>query len=108
MSSPKANEKDIKIELGPETASGHYSNLVVINSSPSEFFLDFISVVPAISQARVQSRIIMTPDNAKNLLTLLADNIRRYEATFGEIKAPRPKQMPTTNGFPNPFGTGEA
>ena len=32
------------------------------------------------------SRIIMTPENAKQLLLALQDNVSKYEATFGEIK----------------------
>ena len=33
------------------------------------------------------SRIIMTPENAKQLLLALQDNVSKYEATFGEITA---------------------
>lgn len=99
----------MKIELSPDIASGHYSNLAVINSSPSEFIIDFISAVPAIAQAKVQTRVIMTPDNAKNLLNLLADTVRRYESTFGEIKTPTPKAPANgSNGYPNPFANGQA
>ena len=66
MENQKKNE--IKIELTPEVANGHYSNLAVISHSPNEVFLDFIAVAPNMPQAKVQSRIIMTPENAKNLL----------------------------------------
>ena len=60
-------KNEIKIELTPEVANGHYANLAVISHSASEFFLDFIAVAPNMPQAKVQSRIIMTPENAKNL-----------------------------------------
>ena len=39
-------------------------------------------------QAPVVSRMIMSPENAKKLLFALTDNIKKYEAQFGEI-APR-------------------
>ena len=64
-------------------------------------------MAPNMPQAKVQSRIIMTPENAKNLLMALADNVKKYEATFGEItrKMPRqPQQGP--NDLPNPFMNG--
>lgn len=81
------NEKrEIKIELTPEMASGKYANLAIISHSVNEFFMDFVSVVPNAPQARVQSRIIMTPENAKTLLMALQDNLSKYEQNFGVIK----------------------
>lgn len=109
----KQPSQEIKIELSPEVASGTYSNLAVINHGPAEFFLDFIALAPNMPQAKVQSRIIMTPENAKNLLFALSDNIRRYEAMFGAIKPITP--MAPANGspqgdpdgeIPNPFISG--
>lgn len=100
------NEKknELKIELTPEVANGHYSNLAVISHSANEVFIDFITVAPNMPQAKVQSRIIMTPENAKNLLFALRDNVQKYEKTFGEIE----RKMPVNNGgkdgnIPNPF-----
>ncbi|MBD5225562.1 MAG: DUF3467 domain-containing protein [Bacteroidales bacterium] len=98
------NKQEIKIELTPEIAAGHYANLAVISHSAGEFFLDFINVAPNMPQARVQSRIIMTPENAKNLLFALRDNIQKYEGNFGEIVRKAPKGGNTNNGgLPNPF-----
>ncbi|MDE6294481.1 MAG: DUF3467 domain-containing protein, partial [Muribaculaceae bacterium] len=37
-------------------------------------------------QAPVVSRVIMSPENAKQLMFALTDNIKKYEAQFGEIK----------------------
>lgn len=79
-------QQEIKIELTPEIASGNYANLAVIAHTPNEFVLDFIAVSPNMPQARVNTRVIMTPENAKNLLFALRDNIQKYENTFGEIE----------------------
>jgi hypothetical protein len=98
------NKQELKIELTPEVATGHYSNLAVISHTPGEFFVDFINVAPNMPQARVQSRIIMTPENAKNLLFALRDNLQKYESNFGEIQHKAPKGGNTNNGgIPNPF-----
>ncbi len=100
----KPKQQELKIELTPEVAAGHYANLAVISHSGNEFFLDFIAVAPNMPQAKVQSRVIMTPENAKNLLFALKDNIEKYEHTFGEIKRKNPVNMPKGNGgIPNPF-----
>ena len=98
-------KNEIKIELSPEVASGHYANLTVISHSASEFFLDFITMAPNMPQAKVQSRIIMTPENAKNLLFALRDNVQKYESVFGEIerKTPKNNQGNGGNDIPNPF-----
>ncbi len=100
-------QQELKIELTPEVAAGHYSNLAVISHSGNEFYLDFISVAPNMPQAKVQSRIIMTPENAKNLLFALRDNVAKYEQTFGEIQRKMPKNAPKNGGgIPNPFEEG--
>ncbi|MCM1449353.1 MAG: DUF3467 domain-containing protein [Clostridiales bacterium] len=99
-------KQELKIELTPEVANGHYANLAVISHTPGEFFLDFITVAPNMPQAKVQSRVIMNPENAKNLLFALRDNIQRYEKTFGEIEHKTPKAPANggnNNDIPNPF-----
>lgn len=101
MAENNNKQQEIKIELTPEIASGHYSNLAVISHTPGEFFIDFINVAPNMPQARVQSRIIMTPENAKNLLFTLRDNLQKYEKTFGEIERKTPRG--NEGNVPNPF-----
>lgn len=99
------NKQELKIELTPEVAHGHYANLAVIAHSGNEFFLDFIAVAPNMPQAKVQSRIIMTPENAKNLMFALTDNIKKYEANFGIIQQKKPGNAPKggQGDIPNPF-----
>lgn len=82
------NENQIQIELKEDVAAGTYSNLAIIAHSTSEFVFDFVRMMPGISKAQVKSRIIMTPEHAKRLAIALQDNLRRYEAQFGEIRLP--------------------
>lgn len=108
----KPNE--IQIELSPEVARGIYSNFAMIAHGPNEFFVDFITMGPNMPGAKVQARIVMTPENAKNLLGALSQNIRDYEATFGEIRHKRPINNGNNGGnggvnggeIPNPFIMG--
>ena len=78
-------ENQIEIELSEEIAQGIYSNLAIISHSSSEFVLDFIRVVPGVSKAKVKSRIILTPDHAKRLLTALEENIEKFEKMNGPV-----------------------
>lgn len=105
MSNNNQKPNELKIELTPEVANGHYCNLAVISHSANEVFVDFITVAPNMPQAKVQSRIIMTPENAKNLLFALRDNLQKYENTFGEITPKRPVNGGNNGGndIPNPF-----
>jgi hypothetical protein len=93
------NENQINIELSEEVAEGTYANLAIITHSSSEFVLDFIRVMPGVPKAKVKSRIILTPEHAKRLLTALEDNIEKFEAVNGRVKI---QNDPT--GFPMNFG----
>jgi hypothetical protein len=73
----------ISIDL---TGEGVYSNLAIITHSPAEFVVDFVSIMPNVPKAKVKSRIILTPQNAKRLLKALSENVSRYEAQYGVIK----------------------
>jgi len=92
------SENQLSIELSEEVSEGVYSNLAIITHSSSEFVLDFIRVMPGVPKAKVKSRIILTPEHAKRLLSALADNVEKFEATNGRIKT---QQEPT---FPMNFG----
>ncbi|MDR2206045.1 MAG: DUF3467 domain-containing protein [Flavobacteriaceae bacterium] len=92
MDNQNQNPKDgnLNIELNDAIAAGIYSNLAMINHSPSEFVLDFIQMMPGVQQAKVRSRVILAPIHAKRVLTALGQNIANYEKQFGEIKEVEP------------------
>ena len=79
-------QKGLNIELSEQVAEGTYSNLAIINHSPSEFVVDFIKVMPGVPKAKVNSRIIITPEHAKKFSIALNDNISKYEKKYEEIK----------------------
>ena len=87
-------KNQINIELTDEVAGGIYSNLAIITHSPSEFILDFVSMMPGAPKAKVKSRIVMTPQHAKRLYKALADNLSKYESNFGPIKEVTGEVMP--------------
>ncbi|MCS6821342.1 MAG: DUF3467 domain-containing protein [Microscillaceae bacterium] len=83
---PQNIENQINIELPEDIAEGEYANLAMISHSATEFVIDFIRLVPNLPKAKVKSRIILTPEHAKRLLTALKDNLRIYEENYGTIK----------------------
>jgi hypothetical protein len=99
MSDPKEHkEQQINIELDESTSQGIYSNLAIINHSPSEFVVDFVAIMPGTPKAKVKSRIILTPEHAKRFQGALADNIRRYEESHGEIDSKDQPPIPLNFG----------
>ena len=103
--SEEKKQEGLNIELTEEVAEGTYSNIAIINHSPSEFIVDFIQMMPGVPKAKVKSRIILTPQHAKRLMNALNDNISKFQSQHGEIK-----DIDPTGGVPMSFGgpTAEA
>jgi hypothetical protein len=80
------SKPQINVELGEKEGEGIYSNVAFITHSPQEIIIDFGRMMPGVPKARVYSRIIMTPQHAKMLQSALEDNIKKFEAQFGQIK----------------------
>jgi len=97
------DKKSVQVQIDlPADLEATYSNLAMISHSQSEFFIDLACLMPNLPKARVHTRVIMTPTNAKLLLRALAENLKKFETQFGEIKIPdaadnRPGQNDTTS-----------
>lgn len=91
------NEKrpqEIGIKITDEILKGVYANNMVVAHTKEEFFVDFINVVPP--QGIVTARVIISPGHMKRIIKALIDNVRKYEAKFGEIaEAPEPRGCAT-------------
>ena len=98
MKKDKAKKNNINIELDESIAQGLYSNLVIVNHSPTEFVLDFINVMPGAPKAKVRSRIILTPDHTKKFINALGENLNKYEKSFGKIKNFQKEVIPISFG----------
>ena len=85
-------EEQFNLEMDEEVAEGCYANMAVITHSSSEFVLDFVRLMPGVEKARVKSRIILPPEQAKRLLMSLRENVLNYESSFGNIDIHLTKQ----------------
>ena len=92
----KNNQNQINIELTEEIAMGVYANLAIITHSPGEFITDYVRLLPNTQNAKVVSRVVMSPQHAKQLLLALQDNVRLYEQQYGKI-------LESNGGGPAPF-----
>jgi two-component system cell cycle sensor histidine kinase/response regulator CckA len=78
------SKDDINVEFDLGDAEGTYANSVMIRSSSEEFILDFIRMVPGVKDARLKSRVIVTPQHAKRLLNALEENLESVDRTNEE------------------------
>ena len=88
MAKPTGDKQPrLSIEL-PQDLDATYANLTLISHSTSEIILDFARILPNIPKAKVHARIVMTPMNAKLLYQALGENLKKFEAKYGEIQTP--------------------
>jgi len=84
---PEAPQQlQLQVEIDEPTSQGVYTNLALVAHNATEFVMDFIFVQPQQPKAKVRARIITSPGHTKRFLRALAENVQRYEQTFGEIK----------------------
>ena len=76
----------LNIKIDEKIGEGVYANFFMISNSPNEFVIDCGRIAPGLPNAKILSRIITTPQQAKQLLDLLKKNVDKFEDQFGEIK----------------------
>ncbi len=84
----------IQIEIDEQTAQGIYVNLAMITHNETEFVFDFIYVQPQAPKAKVRTRVITSPIHAKRFLKALEDNLKKYEAHFGQLPEIKEAEKP--------------
>jgi flagellar protein FlaG len=80
-------QPEIKVTNAENYRDG-YSNSVQVRVNVWDFFLVFGTLVPMEDRVEVRNfqGVYLSPQQAKALATILAQNVASYEQTFGEIK----------------------
>ena len=81
----------IQVVTGDEMSRGRYSNNMVVSHTPEEFIIDWLLNSPA--GTHLVARVVVSPGHLKRIIGALADNLRRYEANFGDVKIVEPKDQ---------------
>ena len=100
---PKRPGKRISIDI-PKELEAVYANVAFISHTPAEVVLDFAQVLPRSNRGKVVSRVIMSPQHAKRMLSALTDNIERFEKSFGNIQVQDGPGNSFPPGFTGPTG----
>ncbi len=86
-------ERQMQVNADQQTRRGVYANLAMLSHQKDEFVLDFLFLdpptqTPSGGQAMLASRVILAPGHMKRLLNAVAENIQKYEKTYGTISLP--------------------
>lgn len=74
---------EIQVTFPEHLKGGVYSNNMVVTHTKEEFVLDFLMVSPP--AGTVTARVILSPGHARRVAVALAENVRKYESSFGAI-----------------------
>lgn len=88
-----SNEIQVTI---PPSLEPVYSNMIQIAYKEDEFTFIFLHQIPGINQARGKAVVSISPNHAKNLLTVLQRTVAEYEQKFRTLEAPQEKQQNVT------------
>jgi hypothetical protein len=89
---PPVNVSRLKVHIDEHLAAGVYANMVMVHQTDSEMVLDFLFLQPGQPKALLRSRVVTSPRHIKRLITVLQDQMSRYEQIHGEVKLPKPPE----------------
>ena len=76
-------QRKINIQVPREEMKGVYANLLRVLHSKEEFCLDFANVFG--EQGVLAARVFVSPGHLKRIVRTLAQTLKKYEATWGQI-----------------------
>ncbi len=78
-------QMEIQVTFPDHLKGGVYANNMSVAHTREEFVIDFLMVAPPAGS--VTARIILSPGHVKRVVSVLAENLRKYEEAFGAIRA---------------------
>ena len=100
---PKMMKQPPQINADVADTDGVYSNVFFVAASRAEFILDFARIVPGVKNAKLKSRVIVSPHRMKALVKTLESQIESYEGKFGKLDIDGQNAF----GFQNPAAEKE-
>jgi len=90
---------DLRVERSrPEGLRTEYANNVSLSMTPWDFLLSF-GRIKDVTEDRLAydevASLYMSPAHVKAFVRLLVNQVRQYEAQYGEIREPAPPAEPT-------------
>jgi hypothetical protein len=83
-------QMEIQVTFPDHLKGGVYANNMSVAHTREEFVLDFLMVAPPAGS--VTARIVLSPGHVKRVVSVLAENLRKYEEAFGAIARRRSRR----------------
>ena len=102
-------KKKINVKIDEKVGEGVYSNFCMITHSPSEFIIDFGRILPGLPNAKIYSRILSTPQHAKQFMNILTP-VLGAGSTIAASFSGGPREdfnRGGDGGIPDPSGGGQ-
>ncbi len=80
--SAPAGKQEIKI--ADNIPGAEYANAMQVNHNKDEFQMMFLNLMGV--SGRVTGKIITSPGHYKRMIAAMAENLKKYEEQFGEVK----------------------
>lgn len=84
MTNQSSENQPKQIQLADNIPGAEYANIMQVQHTQDEFLMMFANIAGA--SGRVVSKVIASPGHMKRIAAALAENIKKYEEQFGEIK----------------------
>ncbi|MHB8508269.1 MAG: DUF3467 domain-containing protein [Candidatus Dormibacteria bacterium] len=81
-----AAPRQLQVQVPEPHAEIAYSDQAFVYFTPVGFNIDFAQMMPQAGVSRVVARIGMSPTHAKLLVNVLAQNLQRFEQTYGAVE----------------------
>ncbi len=85
-----SQQHEIAVNI-PQGLDPVYSNMIQIAYKDDEFTFVFLHQIPGVNQARAKAIVSITPQHAKNLVSVLTKTMADYEQKFGKVEPPQGK-----------------
>lgn len=85
MSDEKKQQQGLQLQIDESTAQGNYANFTIVSHTENEFVLDFAFIQPPQGNAKVHSRVIINPKQAKKLAVILSGSVVQFEEKYGTV-----------------------
>ncbi len=76
--------KQVQVKMSEDVSKGFYANAMMSNHTKEEFVLDFMNIFGR--NGTVGSRVIVSPGHFKRMIRAMEDNLKKYEANFGQVE----------------------
>ena len=73
-----------EIKIADNIPGAEYANAAQISHNKDEFQMFFFNIVG--QSGRVVSKVITNPGHYKRMIAAMAENLKKYEEQFGEVK----------------------